>query len=86
MILLIFWKGNCLMTSLSGLIRVMRKKALLSQEDFAKALNVSVGTINRWENAKTNPNITAMKKIKTFCEKNNIPFDEIEAAWIAQKE
>ena len=58
----------------------------MSQEDFAKALNVSVGTINRWENAKTNPNITAMKKIKTFCEENNIPFDEIEAVWIAQKE
>ena len=74
------------MTSLSGLIRVMRKRAIMSQEDFAKALNVSVGTINRWENAKTNPNITSMKKIKTFCEKNNIPFDEIEAAWIAQKE
>ena len=66
--------------------RIMRKKALLSQEDFAKTLNVSVGTINRWENAKTKPNITAMKKIKAFCEENNIPFDEIEAAWIAQEE
>ena len=49
------------MTPLSELIRIMRKKALLSQEDFAKTLNVSVGTINRWENAKTRPNITAMK-------------------------
>ena len=29
------------MTPLSELIRVMRKKALLSQEDFAKALNIS---------------------------------------------
>ena len=29
------------MTPLSELIRIMRKKALLSQEDFAKALNVS---------------------------------------------
>ena len=47
--LLIFWKENCLMTPLSELIQVMRKKALLSQKDFAKALNVSVGTINRWE-------------------------------------
>ena len=26
------------------------------------------------------------EKIKAFCEENNIPFDEIEAAWIAQKE
>lgn len=74
------------MTSLSGLIRVMRKRALMSQEDFAKALDVSVGTINRWENAKTKPNITAMKKIKALCEENDIPFDEIEAAWIAQEE
>lgn len=57
------------MTPLSELIRIMRKKALLSQEDFAKALNVSVGTINRWENAKTKPNITAMKKIKAFVRK-----------------
>ena len=55
-------EGNCLIMSLNEPIRVMRKKALMSQEDFAKALNVSVGTINRWENEKTEPNITAMKK------------------------
>ena len=48
--------------SLSELVRNMRKRALLSQEEFAKLLNVSVGTINRWENGKTKPNITAMKK------------------------
>ena len=82
---LIFRKENGLKMPLSELIRVMRKKALLSQESFAKALNVSVGTINRWENAKTKPNIAAMKKIKAFCGENNIPFDEIEAAWIAQE-
>jgi len=70
---------------LSELLRTMRMKALLSQEEFAKALNVSVGTINRWENGKTKPNITAMKRLKTFCEENNILFDEIEAAWIARK-
>ena len=50
------------MTPLSELIQVMRKKALLSQKDFAKALNVSVGTINRWENAKTKPNIYGNEK------------------------
>lgn len=61
------------MTPLSELIRVVRKKALLSQEDFAKALNVSVGTINRWENAKTKPNITAMKKSRLFVRKTTSP-------------
>lgn len=72
--------------SLSELIRNTRKKALLSQEDFARELNVSVGTINRWENGKTKPNITAMKKIKAFCGKGSIPFEEIESAWLNDKE
>lgn len=61
------------MTPLSELIRVVRKKALMSQEDFAKTLNVSVGTINRWENAKTKPNITAMKKSRHFVKKTTSP-------------
>ena len=73
------------MTPLSEGFRIMRKKALLSQEYFAKVLNVSVGTINRRENAKTKPNITAMKKIKALCEENNIPLEEIETACLAVK-
>ena len=64
----------------------MRKRALLSQEEFAKLLNVSVGTINRWENGKTKPNITAMKKIKTYCENRDFPFEEIESEWLKDKE
>ena len=72
--------------ALHELMRTMRKKALLSQEDFAKELNVSVGTINRWENGKTKPNITAMKKIKAFCEGKAIPFAEIESEWLREKE
>ena len=72
--------------ALLELLRTMRKKALLSQEDFAKELHVSVGTINRWENGKTKPNITAMKKIKTFCEGKAIPFEEIESEWLREKE
>ncbi len=72
--------------SLSELVRNMRKRALLSQEEFAKLLNVSVGTINRWENGKTKPNITAMKKIKTYCENRDFPFEEIESEWLKDKE
>ena len=72
--------------ALHELPRTMRKKALLSQEDFAKELHVSVGTINRWENGKTKPNITAMKKIKVFCVGKAIPFEEIETEWLREKE
>lgn len=67
-------------------LRTMRKKALLSQKDFAKELHVSVGTINRWKNGKTKPNITAMKKIKAFCEGKAIPFEEIKSEWLREKE
>ena len=72
--------------ALYELLRTMRKKALLSQEDFAKEIAVSVGTINRWENGKTRPNIAAMKKIKVFCEGKEIPFEEIESEWLTEKE
>ena len=72
--------------ALYTLQRTMRKKALLSQEDFAKELHVSVGTINRWENGKTKPNITAMKKVKAFCEVKAISFEEIESEWLREKE
>ncbi len=67
---------------LPTLLKTLRKRSLLSQEDFAIALNVSVGTINRWENGKTTPNITAMKKIKEFCEANGFNYREIEQSWI----
>ncbi len=68
--------------SLSESIKNMRMKALLSQEELAAKLHVSVGTINRWENGKTRPNIMAMKSIKDFCDENSFPFDNIETEWI----
>ena len=81
-----YLEGECCLMPLSILLKTMRKKALLSQEEFATALAVSVGTINRWENGKTKPNITAMKKLKNFCTENAIPFEDIETAWLADKE
>lgn len=66
---------------LSETLKKTRQKAFLSQEEFADILNVSVSTINRWENGKVRPNLSAMKNIKIFCEKNNLPYDEIESEW-----
>ena len=68
--------------SLPEAIKNMRMKALLTQESLAEVLHVSVGTINRWENGKTRPNITAMKHIKAFCAENDLPYGEIEAQWL----
>jgi len=72
--------------SLSESIKSTRQKTFMSQESFAAELHVSVGTINRWENGKSKPNITAMKNIKSFCENNGVSFEEIEKEWFNHSE
>ena len=64
------------------MLKDVRQKALMSQGSFSKALAVSVATINRWENGKALPNITAMSRIREFCEKNDISFEELEKEWL----
>ena len=67
--------------SLSETLKSIRQRAFLSQEAFSKELNVSMATINRWENGKARPNISAMNKLKTFCESKKLPFEDIEKEW-----
>lgn len=67
--------------SLPETIKLTRQKLFMSQEDFATHIHVSVATINRWENGRSKPNLTAMKSIKSFCEENNLSFTEIENEW-----
>lgn len=55
-------------------VKEIRKQSLLSQQDFADALGVSFSTVNRWENNKAMPGYQALKKIKNYCEENNISF------------
>ena len=59
-------------------LKFIRKAAFLSQESFAKELGVSFSTVNRWENGKSSPNYTAMKRIVLFCQQNSLqnPFYE----------
>ncbi len=67
---------------LSENIRILRKKTLMTQEDFAKELDVAPSTVNRWETGKSRPNLTAMKKLKSFCTKYNFPYERIENEWL----
>lgn len=72
--------------SFSESIKLLRKKALLSLEEFAKELWVSVISINPRENELTRLNLTAMKAIKTFCMENNLPYEVIANKWIGYSE
>ena len=67
----------------ADLIRMMRQKLFLSQEAFAKQLNVSLSTVNRWETGKSKPNLSAMKHIKEFCDKNNADYVPLEESWLS---
>lgn len=62
-------------------IKKIRQKCFLSQEAFGRELGVSFSSINRWEGGKSKPNISAMKKIKAFCEEQNIDFSVLAAEW-----
>ena len=61
--------------SIAEKIKIIRKKAFLSQESFAKEIGVSLSTVNRWENGRSNPNYSALKRINEFCEQRSIDFD-----------
>lgn len=56
-------------------LKRIRKKSLMNQTEFAEALGVSFSSVSRWENKKAIPNYQALKKIKKFCENNNLSFE-----------
>ena len=59
-------------------VKLVRERLKISQEELARALNVSYATINRWENAKTTPNKMAQDVFYAFCEKHGINLGERE--------
>ena len=71
--------------SLSETIKLTRQKALMNQKEFAKRLNVSLASVNRWEVGKSIPNISAMKSIKSFCRDNNLSYELIETEWLSTR-
>jgi len=48
------------------LVKEVRRKLGLSQEELAHELGVSFATVNRWENGKTNPSKMAKTVWKQF--------------------
>ena len=57
-------------------VKFARLQLFLSQEKFAKELNVSFATINRWERDLCEPNYEGQKAFHDFCKKNHIKFEE----------
>ena len=68
--------------SFSKEIKMLRERLYLTQNEFAKALNVSFSTVNRWEKGKARPNISTMKEVKKFCEDKKVDYSSVEEAWL----
>lgn len=73
-------KGNKGMTYSEGMKKI-RQECFLLQEAFARELRVSFSSINRQEGGKSKSNMSAMKKIKDFCDTYNLDFDALEEQW-----
>ena len=53
-------------------VKSIRLKALMTQEEFAKAIGVSSSTIACWEVGVNRPNISNKRKIVEFCREHGI--------------
>ncbi|MGI6359643.1 MAG: helix-turn-helix domain-containing protein [Acholeplasmatales bacterium] len=60
----------------SILIKSLRDKMLVSQQELAKLLDVSFATVNRWEKNRTTPSIKAKRKLSPLFIKYNIKVEE----------
>lgn len=54
------------------LVKEIREKLIITQEELAKLLGVSSASINRWETGKHEPTIKIRRKIVELCKENNI--------------
>ncbi|MBU1674490.1 helix-turn-helix domain-containing protein [bacterium] len=52
-----------------ALVKSIRAQLEFSQEDLARALGVSLATVNRWENGQVKPSKLAKAQLDTFCSK-----------------
>ena len=57
------------------IIKNLRAKLVLSQQEFAELLGVSFTSVNRWENGKHEPTIKVKRKILQLCKENKIKYE-----------
>jgi len=55
-----------------NLIRTLRQKLGMTQEEFAHEIAVTVSTVNRWENAHAEPSKLAWKAIQELAKRHGL--------------
>ena len=60
-------------------VKFVRMKLGLSQAKLAKAIGVSLPTVNRWENEGREPQMMTLGKFFAFCRDQGIDFAEVDS-------
>jgi putative transcriptional regulator len=68
-----------------NLIRSLRQKLGMTQEEFAHEIAVTVSTVNRWENAHAEPSKLAWKAIEDLAKKRGLTEDVLRRAGLASQ-
>ena len=56
-------------------IKELREVLLITQQELADLIGVSIVTVNRWENGKYEPTMKIKRKIMELCKANNIALE-----------
>ena len=59
----------------SKIVKPLRGKILLSQQEMAKELGVSFAIVNRWENGHHEPTFKEKRKLRDLCKKYHVDFE-----------
>lgn len=58
--------------NMSDFVRRLRRQLGMTQEEFAHALGITVGTVNRWENKRFRPSKLARSTIIEFARRHGV--------------
>jgi putative transcriptional regulator len=58
--------------NMSDFVRKLRRQLGMTQEEFAHALGITVGTVNRWENKRFRPSKLARSTIVEFARRHGV--------------
>lgn len=58
------------------LVKELRNKLILTQQEFAELLGVSFSSINRWESGRHEPTMKIKRKLVELCKKYNVVLEE----------
>ncbi len=59
------------------IIKTLRSKMFLTQEELAELIDVSFASVNRWEQGHFEPTMKVKRKIAKICKENDIDMEAL---------